>query len=323
MKAATYSKYGRADVICIKEVDKPVPKKDEVLIEIHAATVNRTDEGFRRANYFVSRVFTGLMKPKREVWGSEFAGKIVAVGSGVKNFKQGDRVFGFDDVRGAAHAEYMVARDDGPMAIIPGRKSYRDMAPAGEGASYALNVIESAKTTRGQKIMVYGASGAIGSAAVQILKHRGAHVTAVCGKKNLKVIKSLGADRVIDYQAQDFTSIGEKFDLVFDAVGKSTYGACKHLLAPRGQYYSSELGFALQNPLLALWFAITGSRRVIFPLPKINKEIVEKIRKLVEADDYRPLIDRTYSLDDIVAAAKYVETGQKTGNVVIDIKHID
>lgn len=320
MKAATYHKYGLADVIQIKEVDKPTPASNEVLIEVYASTVNRTDEGFRRANYFVSRFFTGLFKPKREVWGSEFAGKVIERGPGVKNFRIGDKVFGFDDVNSSAHAEFMVIDSKGPIAKIPKDMKYQDVAAAGEGATYALNYIEAAKIKKGQNILVYGASGSIGSAAVQILKYLETEVTAVCGTKNLKIIKSLGVDRVIDYEKDDFTQIDDKFDLIFDAVGKSSYGACKKLLKPNGKYCSSELGFALQNPLLALWFSITGSRRVIFPIPKINQEKIKYIQDLLKKGTYKPLIDGVYSLDDVVEAAKYVETGQKTGNVVIKIK---
>ena len=320
MKAAIYKKYGRADELKIEDVDKPVPNKNQVLIEMHASTVNRTDEGFRRANYFVSRFFTGLNKPKREIWGSEFAGKIIEIGSDVTNFTVGERVFGFDDLNGSAHAEYMVFDSNGSIAKIPKDMKYLDVSAAGEGATYALNYIEAAKIKKGQNVLVYGASGAIGSAAVQILKHIGVNVTAVCGTINLKKIKDLGADKVIDYEKEYYTQIDETFDLIFDAVGKSSYGACKNLLKPGGMYCSSELGFALQNPLLAIWFSITGSHRVIFPIPKINKEKIDYIQDLLSDGAYKPLVDKVYDFEDIVTAAKYVETGQKAGNVVIKMK---
>jgi len=319
MKAVTYTKYGPPEVLEIKEVDRPIPKSDEVLVQIYATTVNRTDTGFRSAKYFVSRAVTGLMKPRKAIAGSEFAGKVVEAGADVTDFKPGDKVFGFEDVRSGAHAEYMATSAAGSIAKMPEGFSYEELAPAGEGATYALSAIRAADVQDGQKVLVYGATGAIGSAAVQILKHLGAEVTAVCGTKNVALVKSLGADRVIDYQTEDFTQISDKFDLALDAVGKTSYGACKKLLKPTGKYCSTELGKGGQNPLLAIWFAITGSRKVIFPIPKINKEKMEYIKQLIEAGAYKPVIDRTYTLDEIVEASKYVETGQKTGNVVIKV----
>jgi len=317
MKAVVYTKYGPPEVLKIKNIKKPIPNNNQVLIKVYACTVNRTDCGLRGANYFVSRFFTGLTKPKRTVTGSEFAGKIVDVGKDVKNFKVGDKVFGFDDVQAGAHAEYITVHAKGPMSTMPEGYDYHEVAPAGEGATYALSDIRAADLSKGQKVLVYGASGAIGSAAVQILKYQGVRVTAVCGTKNVNLIKSLGADKVIDYQTDDFTQIKERFDLIFDAVGKSSYGECKHLLSKNGKYCSTELGAWVQNPLLAIWFAVTRSNKVIFPIPQINKEKIEYIKQMMEAGAFRPVIDKTYQLAKIVEAAKYVETGQKTGNVVI------
>lgn len=319
MKAIVYTKYGPPEVLHVKEVDKPVPKDGQLLIKIYATTVNRTDCGFRSAHYFISRVITGLAKPKNQVAGSEFAGRVVEVGTNVNGFKLGDNVFGFEDVKSGAHADYMVQAANGSIAKIPRGFSYLEVAAAGEGATYAINFIRSAGVRQSQKVLVYGASGAIGSASVQILKSIGAEVTAVCGTKNIQLIQRLGADTVIDYQKQDFTQIDDQFDLVLDAVGKSNYAACKKLLKPTGSYCSSELGPGCQNPFLAVWFAITRSRRVIFPIPKINKEIMEYIADQLKAGSYRPLIDRTYSFDEIIEATKYVETGEKTGNVVINL----
>lgn len=251
--------------------------------------------------------------------GSEFAGVVVEVSGDVKDFAVGDKVFGFDDVHGNAHAEYMTERADGPIATMPDGFSYQEIAPAGEGATYALNVINAADIKNGQKVLVYGATGAIGSAAVQILKHLGAEVTAVCGTKHVDLVESLGADKVIDYQTEDFTKTNDRFDFIFDAVGKSSYGVCKKLLNSTGKYCSTELGPHGENPLLAMWFALTGSRKVIFPIPKINKEKMEYIKRLIESGVYKPVIDRTYSLDEIIEATKYVESGQKIGSVVIKI----
>ncbi len=319
MKAAIYSKYGPPEVLQIKDIAKPIPKDNEVLIQIYATTVNRTDTGFRSAKYFISRVVTGLIKPRRAIAGSEFAGKVVKIGAGVKNFKVDDKVFGFEDVRSGAHAEYMATAAAGSITKIPTGFSYYQVAPAGEGAAYAMSSIEAANVESGHKVLVYGASGAIGSAAIQILKHRGAEVTAVCGTKNVELMKLLGADKVIDYETEDFTKISDRFDFIFDAVGKSSYGVCKKLLNHKGKYCSTELGKGGQNPLLALWFAATGSRKVIFPVPKINKESIEAVEYLLKSGSYMPVIDRTYPLDEIVAATKYVETEQKTGSVVIKV----
>lgn len=320
MKAAVYRRYGSPEVLSIEEVARPIIKDDQVLVKVHASTVNRTDSGMRSANYFVSRFLTGLFRPKKIVAGSEFAGEVVEVGSEVTNFKIGDKVFGFEDVRSGAHAEYMAVAAAGSIATIPEGHNYQDMAPAGEGATYALNIIRAAGIKEGQKALVYGASGAIGSAAVQILKHRGIKVTAVCGTKNLDLIKSIGADKVISYETEDFTQTDDKFDFIADAVGKTSYGAVKKLLNKSGKYCSSELGKGAQNPLLAIWFAIKGSKKVIFPIPKINQETIQSIKGLVEAGSFKPVVDRIYELDEIVEASKYVETGQKTGNVVILVR---
>ncbi len=319
MKAVVYTKYGPPDVLQIKEVKKPIPKNDEVLIQVYATTINRTDCGFRSAQYFVSRLFTGLIKPRRTITGSEFAGKVVELGSDVTDFRVGDNVFGFDDVRGSAHAQYMTERAAGPVAKMPEGFKYQELAPAGEGATYTLNIIRAAGVKKGQKVLVYGATGAIGSAAVQILNYLETEVTAVCGTNNIKLVKSLGANRVISFEKEDFTQIDDTFDFIFDAVGKSSYGECKSLLKLEGKYCSTELGSRGQNPVLAILFAITGSRRVIFPIPKINKENVEFIKQLIESGAYKPVIDRTYPLEQIIEATKYVETGQKIGNVVIKV----
>ncbi|GAB3705097.1 NAD(P)-dependent alcohol dehydrogenase [Nocardiopsis oceani] len=323
MRAVVYTRYGPPEVLQIREVEKPVPKSGEVLIRVHAATVNRTDCGFRSAKYFVSRFFTGLLRPKREVAGSEFAGEIAEVGEGVTEFASGDGVLGFEDVRSGAHAEYMTNAAAGSLAAMPEGFGYQELAPSAEGATYALCDIRAAGVEPGQKVMVYGASGAIGTAAVQILKHMGAEVTAVCGTANVELVRSLGADRVVDYQTEDFTRIRDSFDFVFDAVGKTSFGACRRLLGPRGKYCSTELGAFGQNPLLAVWFAITRSRRVIFPVPRINKENTEYIARLVESGAFKPVVDRIYALDEIVSATRYVETGQKVGNVVISVSGED
>lgn len=319
MKAAIYTTYGPPEVIEIADVAKPIPRHGQVLVQVYATTMNRTDCGFRSAKYVISRLFTGLLKPRRQVAGSEFAGKIVEIGSDVSEFKRGDKVFGFEDVRSGAHATYMVVDANGSIAKIPTGLNFQEVAPAGEGATYATSIIRAANVVKGQKVLVYGASGAIGSAAVQILKNLEVDVTAVCGTKNVERIALLGVDTLVDYQKQDYTDTTDTFDLVLDAVGKTSYGVCKKILKPTGKYCSTELGRYGQNVLLALWFGITRSRRVIFPIPRINKERMEYIKQLLETGAYRPIIDRTYPLDKIVEAARYVETGQKTGNVVLTV----
>jgi NADPH:quinone reductase-like Zn-dependent oxidoreductase len=316
MKAVTYAKYGPPEVLQITEVHKPTPKDNEVLVEVHATTMNRTDTGYRSAEYFVSRFFTGLFKPKRQITGSEFAGKVVEVGRNVTEFKVGDRVFGFNDTRFGGHAEYKVEPASGPITKIPEGFSYQQAAPAGEGATYALNDILAVGLKKGQKVMIYGATGSIGSAAVQLAKHFGARVTAVCGTKHVRLVKSLGADKVINYEKEDFTKDADTYDFILDAVGKTAYGSVKHMLKPTGKYAST--GGAVI--LIALWHKISGKHQAIFPIPKINKENIEFIADLMTAGEFKPVVDRVYHLNEVVEAARYAETGQKTGNVVITVR---
>ena len=320
MKAAIYTTYGPPEVVQLTDLEKPVPKVNEVLIEVYAATVNRTDCGFRSAEYFIVRFFSGLIRPKNKTLGNEFAGKIEAIGKDVKFFKPGDKVFGYNDIRFGAHAEYMIMAENGALTSMPENLSYEEAAPITEGAHYALCDIRAAKIRRGQKILINGATGAIGSAAVQIVKYLGAEVTAVCDTKNIDLVKSLGANIVIDYTKEDFTTINKLFDVVFDAVGKSSFGKCKSLLRKGGIYMSTELGYMSQNPFLALITPLLGGKKVLFPIPTINKEDVIFLKELVETGNYKPVIDRCYTLEQIVEAYRYVETGRKTGNVVINIK---
>jgi len=317
MQACIHTRYGQPEVLQLVEVPKPTPKDKEVLIKIYATTVNRTDCGFRSAQYFVSRFFSGLFKPKNQILGNEFAGVIEAIGKDVKSFKTGDKVFGYNDTKFGAHAEYMTMAENETITTMPTNITYEEAAAITEGGHYALCDIRAAKVKAGQNVLVYGASGGIGSAAVQLLKYFGARVTAVCGTKNVELLKSLGADEVIDYTSQDFTKTSQTFDFIFDAVGKSSFGKCKPLLSKNGIYISTELGKNSENIFLALTTPILSGRKVLFPIPTISKEDVIFLKELVEAGKYKPVIDRTYTLDQIVEATKYVETGQKTGNVVI------
>jgi len=320
MKAIIYTQYGPPEVVRLTEVEKPVPKDNEVLIKVRAATVNRTDCGFRSAEYFIVRFFSGLFRPNNKILGNEFAGDIEAMVKDVKSFRIGDKVFGYNDTKFGAHAEYMVMAEDDSITTMPENLTYDEAAPITEGAHYALCDIRAAKIHSGQKILINGATGAIGSAAVQIVKYLGAEVTAVCDTKNVELVKSLGADVVIDYTKEDFTNINHIFDVVFDAVGKSSFRKCKPLLEKRGIYMSTELGNMSQNPFLAIITPLFGDKKVLFPLPTINKEDVVFLKELVETGNYKPVIDRSYPLEQIVEAYRYVESGKKTGNVVLNVK---
>ncbi|MGM9511111.1 NAD(P)-dependent alcohol dehydrogenase [Larkinella sp. GY13] len=319
MRAGVYTAYGPPEIVQIKEVARPVPKENEVLIKVHATTVNRTDCGFRSAEYFIVRFFSGLFRPKQPILGNEFAGEVTEVGKAVTAFKPGDRVFGYNDSQFGAHAEYMVMAENDAVAPMPPTLTYEEAAPITEGGHYALCDIRAAKIRKGQAVLINGATGAIGSAAVQLVKVLGASVTAVCDTKNVALVKSLGADVVIDYTKEDFTKISQLFDVVFDAVGKSSFGKCKPLLKTGGVYMSTELGSMSQNPFLALVTPFVGSKKVLFPIPTISQADVLYLKKLVETGQYKPVIDRRYSLEQIVDAYRYVETGQKVGNVVITV----
>jgi NADPH:quinone reductase-like Zn-dependent oxidoreductase len=319
MKAAVHTRYGPPEVVRISEIEKPAVKDHEVLVKVHATTVNRTDCGLRAAKPFIYRFFIGLTRPRMTVLGNEFAGVVEAVGGGVTTFEVGDRVFGFSGTSFGAHAEYLAIPEDGLIATMPADLTFEEAAPGTEGSQYALSMIRTAKVQGGQDVLVNGATGAIGSAAVQLLKSLGAHVTAVCGTDNLELVKGLGADRVIDYTAEDFTKDEQRYDAVLDAVGKSSFGRCRRLLKPRGTYLSSDLGPLSQNPFLARVTPLFGGRKVRFPIPtqRDRAMVMRYLKELIESGAFMPLIDRRYPLDEIVEAYRYVETGQKLGNVVI------
>lgn len=319
MKAAINTQYGPPEVVRVGTLPKPEPKDDEVLIRVKYSTVNRTDCGFRSAEYFVSRFFSGLFKPKNTVLGCEFAGEIVQIGQNVSAYSVGDQVFGYDDARFGGHAEYKTIAENGPMALKPANMDLRRTAALTEGSHYALNNIRAANVKAGDIVLVNGSTGAIGSAAVQLLKYFGAYVVAVANTKNLEMVKSLGADEVIDYQTQAFTKTNHRFDFVFDAVGKSSFGQCKPLLKPKGIYISTELGKGGENIFLALISNFSQGKKVLFPIPPSRKEDVELLGQLAAEGKFMPVIDREYTLDDIVEAYHYVETGEKTGNVIIQI----
>jgi NADPH:quinone reductase-like Zn-dependent oxidoreductase len=320
VKAAAQTRYGRPDVVRIVEVEKPTAKDNEVLVKVHATTVNRTDCACRAAKPFFMRFFTGLITPRATILGNEFAGVVEAVGSGVTAFALGDRVFGYNEGPFGAHAEYLSIPADGSLATMPANVTYAQAAASTEGSHYALAQIRGAKIQSGQDVLVNGATGAIGSAAVQLLKSLGAAVTAVCDADNVELVRSLGADRVIDYTAEDFTMDEQAYDVVLDSVGKSSFGQCKRLLKPNGIYISSELGPLAQNPFRAVIAPLHGGKKVLFPIPKHDQQMIGYLRELLESGKFTPVIDRTYPLDQIVEAYRYVETGQKTGNVVISLE---
>ncbi len=324
MKAIVCTKYGPPDVLQLKEVEKPTPEDNEVLIKIFATTVNRTDCATIRAIPFFARLMTGLFKPKKQTPGTEFAGKIEEIGKNVKSLKIGDKVFGFDDQGSGAHAQYMTISEDKTITI-PKNITYEQAAASTEGVHYAYNFINKVNLKNGQKVLVNGATGAIGSAAVQLLKYFNVNVTAVCNTKNIELVKSLGADKVIDYEKEDFTKDEEKYNFVFDAVGKSSFFKCKQLLQPGGIYISSDLGYMAQNVFLPLITPIIkpmiGNKKTIFPIPKDIRGSLVLIKKLMEQGKFKAVIDRKYPLEQIVEAYKYVEKGQKIGNVVITVAH--
>ena len=319
MKAIVYTKYGPPEVLQLKEVAKPAPKDNELLIRVRATTVNRTDCGFRQPRPIFVRYFSGLIRSKRSILGSEFAGDIEAVGKDVKSFKKGDQVFGLTGIGFGAHAEYLCLPEAGAIAIKPVNMTYEEAAAVCDGAMMALTCVRKAKIQSGKEILIYGASGSIGTAGVQLAKSTGADVTAVCNTKNVEIVKSLGADRVIDYTKDDFTKDGRTYDVIFDAVGKTSVPRCKSSLRPGGIYLETDLGYLWQNLLFVLLTAKFGRKKVMIVVPKENKENVLFLKEMIEAGKYRAVIDRRYPLEQIVEATKYVETGQKTGNVVITI----
>jgi NADPH:quinone reductase-like Zn-dependent oxidoreductase len=316
MRAVVYDRYGPPDVLRLEDVERPVPKEDEVLVRIHATTVNRTDCHMRQAKPFIWRFFTGLRRPKRKILGSELAGEVEAVGAAVTEFEVGDRVFG---VRSGANAEFVCVREAGLLAHMPAGMTFEAAAAVCDGAVQALAHLRRANVGRGTRILVHGASGSCGTAAVQLAKHFGAHVTAVCNTKNVKLVRSLGADEVIDYLQEDFTKDGETYDVILDAVDKLSFRRCRRSLKPGGLYVATDLGFLWQNPLLALWTSRIGEKKVAFAIAPRTKEDVLLLRELIEAGKYRAVVDRSYPLDDVAEAHRFVETQQKTGNVVLTV----
>ena len=322
MRAVVHDRYGPPEVLRVAEVDRPLPEDDEVLVSVHASTVTRGEAmGVRSEEYRFTRVFTGIRRPRRTKFGSEFAGIVEEVGAAVTEFRAGDEVFGFE---GGANAEDVVVRESGVIARKPAGLTYEEAAALPDGSLLALTCLRPASPLRGKRVLVYGAAGSIGTAAVQLLAHHfGAEVTAVCDTKDVELVRSLGAREVLDRLREDFTKNGRTYDVIFDAVGKHSFRRCRRSLRPGGVYITVDLGFMYHVPLLALVTRLVGSRRAKLGIGRYRKEDLVLVKELVEAGKYRPVVDRAYTLDEVVEATRYVESGQKTGNVVIRVLDAD
>lgn len=316
MKASVYYRYGNSEVLELREIEKPRPKADEILVKVKASTVNRTDCAMLKAKPYIMRLFTGFFEPRNPILGTDFAGIIEEVGEEIKDFKIGDRVFGFNDMGVSSHAEYLCISKKKAWAKIPDNITFEQAAASLEGAHYAINFINKVKIYPNQKVLVYGASGAIGSAMVQILNSLGMKITAVGNSKSLGKLQQMGLEKVLDYEKEDFRKMDEKFDFVFDAVGKSSFFQTKHLLKSKGIYISSELGNMAQNIFLPL-LTIFSVKKVKFPIPFDIKASIQLIYKLLKNNEFEPFIDKTYTLVQIKEAFDYADSGQKTGNLVI------
>ena len=318
MKAAYYNEYGSSKVYSVTQLPKPVPKKNQVLINIKATTVNRTDTGIGSGKYFIMRLITGLKRPKLNIPGTDFSGVVAEVGSDVSRFKVGDRVFGFNDEGIQSQAEFL-ALEEKHVFPMANNQSFEEAAASLEGPHYALNFMNKVKLKPGQKTLIYGSTGSIGSALVQLMKYNRIHVTAVCDTENVDKIKSLGPDRVMDYKQENYWEEEVVYDFVFDAVGKSSFSQAKPVLAKRGAYISSELGDNAENIYLSIFTPLAFGKVVKFPLPRNTARTIKTMIKIIEEGKYKPLIDKIYPLDEIRQAYSYVEKGFKVGNVVIRI----
>ena len=317
MKAAVRARYGPAGSISISEIVRPVPHPDEVLVRVHAASVSRTDCHVATGRPLVMRAFTGCPRPRSPVTGSDFAGQVEAVGSAVTSLTPGDRVMGFGGVFGVgSHAEYLAVRETAGIVKMPAQFGYAEAAACLEGACYAAMGITALRPKPSQKALVYGATGAIGVADVQLLKHCGAQVTAVCAAEHGALVRSLGVDRVIDYQTEDFTRDAERYDFVFDAVGKSSFLACRRLLKDKGVFTSSA---GLANVFWSMVTPLWHGRRVAGFRPGNVRTTLEFIASLLAGGRFKPVIDRRYALAQIADAFRYVATGQKVGSVIITL----
>lgn len=315
------TRYGPPDVVRVVD-DAPEPEvaPDDLLVRVHVTTVNRTDSAYRRAYPFVIRSVSGWRRPKNPIWGTEYAGVVERVGSDVTRFAPGERVFGYAEGRFGAHAELVAVAESSFVATVPDGVDLRHAAAATEGSHYAVSSIRRAGVQPSHRVLVHGATGAIGSAAVQLLVDQGVDVIATAPAAHVERVRKLGARRVITLEAEDFTAIDETVDVVLDMVGKSTFGACRRILAPDGVYVSSDLGPFAQNLALPLVTRLGRGRTVVFPFPTTSPEVLEHLRSRLESGAFTPMLDSTtFRLEDIVAAHHYVDTGQKVGNVVVTV----
>jgi NADPH:quinone reductase-like Zn-dependent oxidoreductase len=324
MKAIVYTEYGPPDVLQLKEVEKPTPKDNEILIRVCATTVTSGDvrvRGFIFPPLFwlLSRIMFGLRKPRKKILGANLAGEIEAVGKDVKLFKEGDQVFGATGLGFGTYAEHKCLPEDGAVAIKPANITYEEAASVPHGASTALYFLRKGNIQNGQKVLIYGASGAIGTFAVQLAKYFGAQVTGVCSTTNLELVKSLGADKVIDYTKEDFTKSGETYDVIFDTVGKSSFSGSIISLKQKGVYLLNGMDFT--RMVRGLWTSLTSSKKVIFGVASEKTEDMIFFKELMEAEKIKSAIDRSYPLEQIAEAHRYVEKGHKKGNVVITVAH--
>ncbi len=319
MKAAVRRSYGLPNKIKIEEIEKPIPNDDEVLVKVHFTTVNRTDCANLTAKPFIMHFVLGMFKPNKIVLGTDFAGEVVAVGKNVNSFNINDKVFGFTDTGMESQAEYICILPKGNISKIPNNIDYKQAAASLEGAHYAYSFIHKVNIQPGQKVLINGATGGIGSALIQFVKQFDVHIAATCNTKNKSLIESLGAHKIYDYSKEDFINSREKYDYVFDAVGKSTFGKCKPLLKKNGIYISSELGPYAQNVFFAITTSFGSGKKVIFPIPFSVQKTIPYIHNLLETGKFEPIIDREYSLENISQAYEFVLTGEKTGNVIINI----
>jgi len=324
MRAVVYDRYGPPEVLRLEEIERPIPREDEVLVRIHATTVNRLACATREANrrsgpaiMLLSRLISGVRRPKLRILGNEFAGEVAAVGATVSEFAVGDSVFGDSGLRFGTYAEFVCMPERALIAHKPTGTSFEEAAAVCDGGLNALWCLRGADLQKGQRILIYGASGSIGTAAAQLAKAFGADVTAVCSTKHVALARSLGADEVIDYTQDDFTKNGQTYDVIFDAVGKHSFRRCQGSLKSGGAYLATD---GLRNLILAVWTARFGNKRVIFKIPpRYTKADVLFLKELIEAGKYRAVIDRRYPLEDVVEASRYVETERKRGNVILTI----
>jgi NADPH:quinone reductase-like Zn-dependent oxidoreductase len=324
MKAIVHTKYGPPDELQLKEVEKPVPGDNEVLIKIHASTVTTTDCNVRNLTFvpesfkFLSRIIFGFKKPKKNILGIDFAGEIEAIGKDVKLYKEGDHVFGSPGIKMGAHAEYSCVPETGALAIKPVGLSWEEAAAISLAGNTALFFIRDlGKIQNGQKILIHGASGAIGTYAVQLARYYGAEVTGVCSAANAEMVKSLGADKVIDYTKEDFYKSDERYDFVFNVVGKTTFSQCKGVLKPKGIYLENML--EIKDILRMMWTSITGGKKIKGGVSKERAENLNFFIELIESGKLKPVIDRIYPFERAAEAFHYVEQGHKKGNVVISM----